>query len=247
MPSSNAAASIGSPLHIAFGRWLFSSIGKKTVVAVTGVILVLFVIAHLLGNLSVFFGPEWINSYAVHLRDLGLLLWVARIGLLGAVILHIYFTMLLWKENAAAKPQKYAVFSPMKTSVFARTMRLTGLFVLAFVIFHLAHFTLLLVDPAYATYHTMLNGREVHDVYRMLIVGFSQPLVSIFYIVGLFLLTFHLNHGIASLFQTLGLSNRTMRTAYETAARVIAWALFIGYASIPVAILVFGLGKDYLK
>jgi len=247
MSSSSAASSVGSPLHIALGRWLFSSIGKKTVVAVTGVMLVLFVIAHLLGNLTVFAGPDWINAYAVHLRDFGPLLWVARIGLLGAVFLHIYFTMLIWKENAVAKPQKYAVFAPMKTSIFARTMRLTGLFVLAFVVFHLAHFTLLIVDPAYSTYHTDLDGHQVHDVYRMLIVGFSNPFISIFYVLALFFLSFHLSHGMASLFQTLGFSNGTMRTVYESASRVIAWLLFLGYASIPVSIFIFGLGKDYLK
>lgn len=247
MSSSSAATTVGSPIHIALGRWLFSSIGKKTVVAVTGILLVLFVIAHLLGNLTVFAGPDWINAYAVHLRELGPLLWIARIGLLAAVVLHIYFTMLLWKENAAAKPQKYAVAAKIKTTVFARTMRLTGLFVLAFVAFHLAHFTLLIVDPAYAGYHTELDGHQVHDVYRMLIVGFSNPLVSAFYIFSLFLLTFHLSHGIASLFQTLGFSNNKMRALYETAARGLAWLLFIGYASIPVAILVFGLGKDYIK
>jgi succinate dehydrogenase / fumarate reductase, cytochrome b subunit len=247
MSASSAASSVGSPIHIAFGRWLFSSIGKKTVVAVTGVLLVLFVIAHLLGNLTIFAGPDWINGYAVHLRDFGPLLWIARIGLLLAVGLHIYFSMLVWKENAAAKPQKYAVFAPMKTSIFARTMRLTGLFVLAFVIFHLAQFTLLIVDPNYSTFHTRLNGNEVHDVYRMVVVGFSQPIVSVFYILALFFLCFHLSHGIGSLFQTLGLSNGTMRTVYETGARVVAWLLFLGYASIPVAVLVFGLGKDYIK
>lgn len=247
MSSSTAASSVGSPLHIALGRWLFSSIGKKTVVAVTGVMLVLFVIAHLLGNLTVFAGPDWINAYAVHLRDFGPLLWVARIGLLAAVILHIYFTMLIWKENAEAKPQKYAVRATIQTTVFARTMRMTGLFVLAFVVFHLAHFTLLIVDPAYASYHTELDGHQVHDVYRMLIVGFSNPFVSIFYILALFFLSFHLNHGLASLFQTLGFSNRTMRKVYDTGAGIVAWLLFIGYASIPVSILIFGLGKDYLK
>ena len=247
MSSSTAASSVGSPLHIAIGRWLFSSIGKKTVVAVTGVLLVLFVIAHLLGNLTVFAGPDWINAYAVHLRDFGPLLWVARIGLLAAVVLHIYFTMLVWKENAAAKPQKYAVRATIQTTVFARTMRMTGLFVLAFVVFHLAHFTLLIVDPAYAGYHTELDGHQVHDVYRMLIVGFSNPYVSVFYILALFFLSFHLNHGLSSLFQTLGFSNRTMRRVYDTGAGIVAWLLFIGYASIPVSILIFGLGKDYLK
>ena len=171
-PSSSAAA--GFPVL----RWFFSSLGKKTVVAVTGLVLVGFVTGHLLGNLTFFFGPDAMNTYAMKLQALGPLLWVVRIGLLVAVGLHIVFTMLLWKENQAATPQKYAVKAPMKTTIFARTMRLTGLIVLAFVAFHLAHFTLWLVNPAFAGYQTLLNGHEVHDVYRMVVVGFQNPFVS---------------------------------------------------------------------
>ena len=101
--------------------WLFSSIGKKTVVALTGIALVLFVIGHMLGNLTVFLGPDAINAYAMHLRDLGPLLWLVRLVMLASVVLHIWFTMLLWKENFAAHPQKYAVFAPMTTTILART------------------------------------------------------------------------------------------------------------------------------
>jgi len=228
-------------------RWLFSSLGKKLVVAITGIVLVSFVIGHLLGNLTIFFGPDLINSYAMHLQDLGPLLWVIRLALLTTVVLHIGFTMLVWKENQAARPQKYAVNAPIKTTVFARTMRLTGLIVLAFIAFHLAHFTLRVIDPSYAGLHTDLDGREVHDVYRMVVLGFSNPFVSGFYILSLALVAFHLSHGIGSLFQTLGLSSQTLRPVYETAGRVVAWALFVGYASIPVSILFFGLGKGVLQ
>ena len=245
MSVSSASSSPAQGLLHAPIAWLFSSIGKKTVVAVTGIALVLFVIGHLLGNLTFFFGPEAINSYAMHLRDLGPLLWVARIGLLGAVGLHIYFTMLLWKENQAARPQKYAVKAPMKTTVFARTMRLTGLIVLAFVVFHLAHFTLWLIDPNYSTYHAMVDGHEVHDVYRMVVTGFSNPVVSLFYIFSLALLASHLSHGIGSLFQTLGITSSRMRVVYETSGKILAWALFLGYAAIPASVLL-GIGKGVL-
>jgi len=227
--------------------WLFSSIGKKTVVALTGVALVFFVIGHLLGNFTLFLGPDYINAYALKLHSLGPLLWVIRAGLLGIVVLHIYFTMLLWVENRKARPQKYAVFAPMTTTVFARTMRFTGLIVLAFVVFHLAHFTAHLIDPSYSKLRTQLDGHEVMDVYRMVIIGFSNPFVSAFYIFSLFLLAFHLSHGISSLFQTLGVTNKTLRPLCELGARAVAWLLFLGYASIPVSILVFGLGKDSLK
>ena len=243
MSASSAPSASAQTLWQVPVAWLFSSIGKKFVVAVTGLVMVGFVIGHLLGNTTIFFGPEAVNSYAMHLRDLGPLLWVARIGLLTAIVLHVYFTMLVWKENQAARPQKYAVSAPMKTTVFARTMRLSGLIVLAFVVFHLAHFTWHWVQPANATFHAEVDGRQVHDVYAMVVLGFRNPLVSGFYIFSLGLVAFHLSHGIGSLFQTLGLSNNTLRPAYETAAKVLAWALFAGYSAIPISILVFGLGK----
>lgn len=217
--------------------WLFSSIGKKTIVALTGIGLVLFVTGHMLGNFTLYLGPDWINSYAKHLQDLGPLLWVIRIGLLGIVGLHILFTMLLWKENQAARPKKYIASDPVQTTVFARTMRLSGLCVLAFIVFHLAHFTLCIVDPAFKGWHTTLDGHEVHDVYRMVVAGFSNVPVSLIYIGGLFLLMMHLSHGIGSLFQTLGLTNRKTRPLIEIATRAFAWLLFLGYISIPISVL----------
>lgn len=237
--STTSAARKPSPVL----AWLFSSIGKKTVVAVTGILLLLFVIGHLGGNLTFFFGPDWINAYAVHLRDLGPLLWVARIGLLVAVILHIFFTMKLWQENHVARPEKYAVKSRVQSTVFARTMRLTGLIVFAFVIFHLAHFTWLIVHPEFRGWHDA-QGR--HDVFRMLVDGFSYPLVSLFYVLSLALLASHLSHGIGSLFQTLGLSNRRLQPVFSKGGKIIAWALFVGFASIPVSVLL-GFGHAALK
>lgn len=228
-------------------RWLFSSIGKKTVVALTGIALVLFVTGHLLGNFTIYLGPDWINAYAKHLQDLGPLLWVIRLGLLAVVGLHIFFTMLLWKENQEARPKKYIRQDPIKTTLAARTMRLSGLFVLAFIVFHLAHFTLRIVDPAFQHMDTTLDGHKVHDVYKMVVVGFSNPWVSAFYLLGLFLLTKHLSHGIGSLFQTLGITNATVRPTIDLVARTYAWLLFIGYASIPISILVFGLGKGTVQ
>ncbi len=175
MSVSSASSSPAQGLLHAPIAWLFSSLGKKTVVAVTGIALGAVRDRPFAGQSHLFLRSGGDQFYAMHLRDLGPLLWVARIGLLGAVVLHIYFTMLVWKENQAARPQKYAVKAPMKTTVFARTMRLTGLIVLAFVVFHLAHFTLWWVDPNYSTYHAVVDGHEVHDVYRMVITGFSNP------------------------------------------------------------------------
>ena len=237
-PSSSARSGT-NPILL----WMFSSIGKKTIVAATGILLVFFVLGHLLGNMTVFLGPDVLNAYAQKLHDLGPALWVIRIGLLGILVGHIYFTMLLWKENQRANPKKYIASDPIKTTVFARTMRLSGLVVLSFVIFHLAHFTVRVVDPSYQVMRTQLNGQEVHNVYAMMVKGFSNGPVVAIYVIGLFLLTFHLSHGLASLFQTLGITNRRIRSNYELAGRAIAWLLFVGYVSIPISVLFFGLGK----
>ncbi len=242
MGVSTSSAKSVSPL----AAWLFSSIGKKTVVAVTGIFLVLFVCGHLLGNLTFFLGPDIINSYAKHLRDLGPFLWVIRAGLLAILVLHIFFTVSLWKENHAARPEKYVVKNHVKATIFSRTMRLSGLIVFAFVIFHILHYTARTIDPAFQHYETDLHGEMVHNVYKMMVVGFSVPWVSAIYIVSLGLLAFHLSHGIASLFQTLGLSNKQLRPRFEFAGRALAWLLFLGFTSIPVAVLL-GVGREALK
>ena len=224
-----------TPAHGVVWTLCHSSIGRKIVVAVTGVILILFVIGHLLGNLQIFLGPEWINSYSQHLRDLGPLLWLVRGILLVTVILHIYFTILLAIENRRARPDHYRGQEHVKATWASRHMALTGLVVLAFIIFHLLHFTghnfnarfpLLKVDP--------LNR---YDVYSMMVYGFQNVYVSAFYVVGLFLLTLHLTHGSSSFFQSLGLNNKRLTPRLALWGRILAWALFVGYTSIPVAVL----------
>lgn len=227
--------------------WLFSSIGKKTVVALTGILLVLFIVGHLLGNLTFFLGPDAINLYAKKLHDLGPILWVVRAGLIAVIGLHIVFTMLLWKENQTARPSKYEYKTHVQSTVFARTMRLSGIVIFVFVIFHLAHFTLRIIDPAYSQMKTMLDGHEVLDVYRMVVAGFSVWWVSLFYVVSLALVAFHLSHGIGSLFQTLGLTNRSVQPVFAGAGRLLAWILFLGFSSIPISIFIFGLGKEALR
>ena len=214
---------------------LSSSIGRKWIVALTGICLILFVIGHMLGNFTFFFGPDWINAYAEHLQGLGFFLWVIRIALLAVVGTHILFTILLWHENMRANPGKYAVRNTLETTLYARSMRLTGLVVLAFIIFHVVHFTWQGFNPETRLWHDA-EGR--HDVYRMMVAGFSNVPVSGFYILAVGLLAMHLSHGIASLFQTLGLSTARMRPRYELAARIIGWLIFAGFASIPLSVLI---------
>jgi len=212
-----------------------SSIGKKMIVAITGVVLMLFVVGHLLGNLQIFLGPRWVNDYAEHLRDLGVLLWVVRIGLLAAVLLHILFTISLAIDNRRARPQNYKKKESVKASFASRHMVASGLVVLAFIIFHLLHFTGRRFNPRFPLLKS--DPLNHYDVYSMMVYGFQNYYVSAFYIVGLFLLTLHLTHGASSFFQSLGLNDKKLTPKLAKAARVFAWFLFIGYTSIPVAVL----------
>lgn len=211
-----------------------SSIGKKYVVAITALFLVLYVLGHLLGNLQIYMGSARINAYAKFLHDLGPILWTVRVILIAAFVVHIVATIQLAQENRLAKPQKYAVTGYQRSTFASRTMIVSGLIVLCFVIYHLLQYTLLVTDPEFRHLHDSL-GR--HDVYRMLILGFRQPLVSLFYIVGLFLLTNHLSHGFASVVQTLGINNRKLSGFVSSGGQTLAWLVFAGYVSIPVTIL----------
>ncbi len=211
-----------------------SSIGKKYVVAVTALLLVFYVLGHLLGNLQIYMGPNRINAYAQFLHDLGPILWVVRAILLAAFVMHIVATIQLARENRLAKPQKYAVAGYQRSTMASRTMIVSGLIVLCFIIYHLLQFTLQVTDPEFREVHDSL-GR--HDVYRMLILGFRHPLISLFYVVGLFLLTNHLSHGFASILQTLGINNRKIGDFVSIGGQTLAWIVFAGYISIPVTIL----------
>lgn len=216
--------------------WAFyqSSIGKKTTVAVTGLLLIVYVLGHLLGNLQIYLSAERLNIYAQFLQGLGPLLWLIRIGLLAVFLIHVVATVQLTLENSRAKPQKYAVPGYQRSTTASRTMIVSGLIVLCFIIYHLLHFTLQTTNPEFRELHDSA-GR--HDVYRMVILGFQQPLISIFYVLGLFLLTLHLSHGFASVTQTLGINNRKLEGFISTGGQTLAWLVFAGYVSIPLSIL----------
>ena len=211
-----------------------SSIGKKYVVAGTALLLILYVLGHLVGNLQIYMGPDRINAYAKFLHDLGPILWVVRVILIAAFVTHIVATIQLAQENRLAKPKKYAVTGYQRSSLASRTMLISGLIVLCFVIYHLLQFTVQVTDPEFREVHDSL-GR--HDVYRMLILGFRHPLVSLFYVLGLFLLTNHLSHGFSSLVQTLGINNRKIGNFVSVGGQTLAWIIFAGYVSIPLTIL----------
>jgi len=234
-PKSAAAATVRVKSHGFISQFCHSSVGRKIVVAVTGIILILFVVGHLLGNLQIFIGPDWINAYAQHLRDLGPILCMIRIFLLVCVILHIYFTILLAIENRRARPEGYRDRNYVKASWASRHMVVSGLVVLAFIIFHLLHFTARKFNPQFPL--LKLDTLNRYDVYSMMVYGFQNVYVSIFYIVGLFLLTLHLTHGSSSLFQSIGFNNQRLTPKFAVGGRIFAWLIFIGYVSIPIAVL----------
>jgi succinate dehydrogenase / fumarate reductase cytochrome b subunit len=212
-----------------------SSVGKKMIVAVTGIILVLFVIGHLLGNLQIFIGPDWINVYSQHLRDLGPLLWLIRAFLLATVVLHIYFTILLAIENRRARPEAYKDRQYVKATFASRHMVTSGLIVLVFIIYHIAHFTVRVTDRRFGLLKVDPLGH--YDVYSMMVYGFQNYFVAGFYVLGLFLLALHLSHGSSSFFQSLGLNDKKLAPRLAFGGRIFAWLLFAGYTSIPLAIL----------
>jgi succinate dehydrogenase / fumarate reductase cytochrome b subunit len=215
-----------------------TSIGRKWVVAVTGLVLVGFVIVHMLGNLQIFWpnggGQEHLNSYAEHLHNLGPLLWLARIFLLVCFFAHIYYTVQLSLANRAARPQRYARPARIVASVPVLTMIISGLILLGFILFHLAHFTFKIVKPEYRQF---FDGQGRPDVYSMVVTGFQDYLVSGFYIFSMGLLCMHLSHGFSSVFQTFGIRNRVLAPLLDKGSYVLGAVLFLGNSFIPVAIM----------
>jgi len=214
-----------------------SSIGKKWLVALTGLALLGFVIAHLVGNLQMFAGASKINAYAEFLHQNEKPLWIARIGLIACFVLHIVATLTLVKMNRAARPQSYALTRHVQAKISTRTMALSGLTVLSFVVFHLLHYTLRVTDPRFRTVAENGELQSVFDVYHMVVLGFQNPLISGFYILSVGLLALHLSHGVSSVFQTFGLESKRSAQWMPTAGKILSALIFAGYASIPTAVL----------
>jgi succinate dehydrogenase / fumarate reductase cytochrome b subunit len=206
-----------------------SSIGKKIVMAVTGVIFYGFVAAHMAGNLQVYLGREAMDHYGVFLREIlhGAGLWIARATLLVALILHVWAAISLTRDNAAARPLGYRERQNLASSFASRSMRWSGVLLLIFIIYHLLHFTLGTVHPSFE------EGR----VYHNFIVGFKQLWVSVFYMLATIGLGFHMYHGGWSMLQTLGLNHPKYNKLRYALAVVITAAVVLGNLSFPIAVL----------
>jgi len=217
-------------------RFYDAPIGKKAVMAITGVILVGYVIAHLLGNLQIYSSnPTQINTYAafLHNPNNALALWAARVILLLAVILHITASVQLWNQNRAARPVAYVKKDDVPTAYAARTMIWSGPIVAAFVIFHILHLTVGAILPT-----RDVNGLAITpDVRYNVISGFQNYWVSGFYIFAMILLCMHLYHGIWSMFQSMGISHPRYTSKLKKGSALLAILIAIGNCSIPIAVM----------
>jgi succinate dehydrogenase / fumarate reductase cytochrome b subunit len=221
-------------------RHLFcSSLGKKYIMAVTGAIMVLFVIGHLAGNLQIFLGPEAINRYGYFLQTNVELLWPVRLALLAVIVLHIWSASTLTVENRAARPITYEQWHPTAANYASRTMMMSGIIAGVFIIYHLLHFTVMVqgVNFTGASFERLTDAEHRHDIYRMMVLGFQRPIVCFFYMVGVGLLCLHLSHGMSAMFQSLGWKNQGYGPCLDRAARWGAVVIFVGYISIPLSIL----------
>ena len=249
-------------------NFIQSTIGRKFLMALTGVVLVLFVMGHMLGNLQIFLGPDVINAYAYKLHNLlpSSALWAVRLVLLGTIAVHIWAAVTLTLDNRKARPQGYLENKVVQASYSSRTMRMSGIILLAFIIFHIAHFTVRAVPgmqyeseskesrilektevPLVKDGEAVLeNGHKImtFNVNDMMVIGFKNKYVSAFYITATGLLCMHLTHGFSSMFQSVGLRNGLWRRRLDRAALFYGWVVFIGFAIIPIAVMAGLLKKD---
>ncbi|HEY7305409.1 MAG TPA: succinate dehydrogenase cytochrome b subunit [Bryobacteraceae bacterium] len=209
-------------------RFWASTNGKKAVMAVTGVVLFLFIIAHVLGNLQIFAGPAQLNGYGRFLHDVPELLWAARGVLIVCVVLHIWASVALAVRKVEARPVGYAKRENVASSYASRTMYWSGPIILAFVIYHLLHLTAGVIQP---------GGRFIEtDIYHNVVTGFRVWYVSAWYIFSVILLGFHIRHGAWSMFQSLGFNHPRHTPVLKKAALMLALAITAGYVSIPIAV-----------
>jgi succinate dehydrogenase / fumarate reductase, cytochrome b subunit len=208
-------------------RFWNTTVGKKAVMAATGVVLAGFLVGHLLGNLQIFLGPDRFNGYARLLKALPELLWSVRIALFISVTLHIWSSIQLAVVKGEARPIDYVRRKPIASSYASRTMYWSGPIVAAFIIYHLMQFTFGMGGTPYME----------SDPYGNVINGFRVPAVSLFYIVAMGMLCLHLRHGLASIVQSLGFHHPRYTPRLKAASAIVATLIFFGFISIPVAVM----------
>jgi succinate dehydrogenase / fumarate reductase cytochrome b subunit len=205
--------------------------------AATGLLLIAFITVHLIGNMTVFAGPDGINAYAKALHDLGPLVWLFRLGMVALFAIHITFGIQLYFENKAATPDPYAIEKTLVTSFSAKTMIFTGLIILAFLLYHLLHFTVQVTNPSISAVNLPLDAASRLDVYSMMVLSFQKVFISLIYIVAMIALLLHLSHGISSWVQTFGLSTGPSQDKVISIGKILAIVYGLAYIAIPLLIL----------
>lgn len=222
-----AAANEPAARAAAVVRFWQSSVGKKAVMAVTGLAMVAFLISHVLGNLQVFEGSQKINDYSAALRRLGPLLYLARAGLTVSLVLHVIAAYQLTQRKRSARPIEYAGREPQVSTFAARTIRWGGVFVLVFIVLHLLHFTFGTIHPAF----------DHKDVYGNVVAAFQVWWVALLYLIAMVVVGLHLYHGTWSSIRSLGLTRPAADPLKRRVVTVFAWAIYLGFSIIPVAVL----------
>lgn len=211
-------------------RTLSSSIGGKYIVALTGIAMIGFLVAHLTGNLLVFVGPQAMHDYAEGLRKFPFVLWGLRIGLIGAAFLHITVAIKLNMNSRAARPIPYFNKRYKRASAASRSMVLTGFLLLFYILYHLADFTWRWTNPE-------VGALGHYDVYPMLLIRLGNPVNAFLYIAAMVVMGVHLSHGVSSLFQTLGLNHPKYNLLLRCLGPLTGMTLAAAFISIPVSIL----------
>lgn len=216
-----------SLLHLLFGH----SIGKKLLMAGSGLLLLLFLLGHLIGNLQLFAGPEALNHYAHLLHSKPALVWVVRLGLLLLLGVHLVTSIQLTLENRAARPVPYHREDTLKASLAARTMIWSGLSIGAFLFYHILHLTARVTGPV----HHLTEGGP--DVYANVVASFQTPAIAVAYLAAQLFLFFHLTHALSSAFQTLGWQHRRYTPLVEKAGVAYALLICVGNSALVLAVL----------
>lgn len=212
---------------------LTSVVGRKVLMAISGMFMLLFVLAHLLGNATIFAGALALNAYAEKLHSLGPLVWVFRTVMLAALAVHVVFGVWLTLENWTANPNKYAIKRKLKVTFSSATMIWTGALLFAFLVYHLAQFTLRITPDILPQMAAEVPG----DVFAMVTHSFGQLPIVAAYVVAMVVLFLHLRHGIQSFLQTLGLSNDRVQPKYVALANLFSALFLVGFSAIPLLIL----------
>jgi succinate dehydrogenase / fumarate reductase cytochrome b subunit len=210
-------------------RFYGSTLGKKAVMAITGVILFGFTFVHMAGNLQFYLGPEVLNAYGAKLRAVPALLWAFRIALLAAVVAHIVAALQLWSLNRNARPESYRKLTPTTSTFASRTMMYSGPLLFAFVAYHLYHFTL---GP-----HLLHDDKGIPLAYQNVVAGFSDPIAVGLYLVAMGFLGLHLYHGVWSMFQSVGWNHPKYTPKLRRMSLAVTLIIVAGNISIPIAVL----------